>query len=69
MKFYCICFTRTYPYCNHARHKFFVYAKTRLEAVKRFCMVTGYKSDCIISVHVVSREKKENKINGIDGRN
>ena len=54
MKFYCIRFTRTYPDCNHAEHKFFLYAKTRLEAVKRFCMVTGYKSACIVSVHVVS---------------
>lgn len=54
MKLYCIRFTRTYPDCNHVEHKFFLYAKTRLEAVKRFCMVTGYKSACIISVHVVS---------------
>lgn len=54
MRFYCIRFNRTYFDGDSAEHKFFLYAKTRLEAVKRFCTITGYKRDCIISVHVVS---------------
>lgn len=54
MRLYCIRFNRTYFDGDSAEQKFFLYAKTRLEAVKRFCITTGYKSDCIISVHVVS---------------
>lgn len=54
MRFYCIRFTRTYFGGGSTEHNFFLYAKTRLEAVKMFCTTTGYKSDCIISVHVVS---------------
>jgi hypothetical protein len=54
MHFYCIRFNRTYIGNGSTEHRFFVYAETRLEAVKRFRATTGYKSDCIISVHVVS---------------
>lgn len=54
MRFYCIRFNRTYFDGDSAEQKFFVYAETKLKAVKRFCTITGYKSDCIISVHVVS---------------
>lgn len=54
MQFYCIRFNRTYFDGDSAEHKFFLYAKTRLEAVKRFCTTTGYKSACIISVNMVS---------------
>lgn len=54
MRFYCIRFNRAYFDGDSAEQRFFLYAKTRLEAVKRFCTTTGYKSDCIISVHVVS---------------
>lgn len=52
MKLYCILFVRRYEkekeYCN-----FFIYAKTRLQAERKFCIVTGYKNACIISVHVI----------------
>lgn len=54
MHFYCIRFNRTYIDDGSAEHRFFVYAETKLKAVKRFCTTTGYKSACIISVHVVS---------------
>lgn len=58
MGFYCIRFSRTYFDGDSAEHKFFLYAKTRLDAVKMFCATTGYKSACIISVHVVSQRKE-----------
>ena len=67
MQLYCIRFNRTYFDGDSTEHKFFLYDKTKLDAVKRFCTITGYKRDCIISVHVVSQRKKENKTNGIDG--
>lgn len=54
MRFYCIRFNRTYFDGDSTEHKFFLYDKTKLDAVKRFCTITGYKRDCIISVHVVS---------------
>lgn len=53
MFFYCITFMRIYDDDN-TEHKFFCYAKTKQEAVKRFCVITGYKKACVISVHVVS---------------
>lgn len=53
MWFYCIRYQRKYVDGGSIEHEFFVYAKTRAEAIKRFCATTGYKSDCIISVHVI----------------
>lgn len=53
MHFYCIKFMRMTEDDN-TEHNFFVYARTKVEAKKRFCVTTGYKSACIISVHVVS---------------
>lgn len=50
MKYYCIDFMRQTDDDN-TEHKFFVYAKSILDAEKRFCEVTGYKSYCIISIH------------------
>ena len=66
MRFYCIRFNRTYFDGDSAEHKFFLYAKTRLDAVKTFCATTGYKSACIISVHVIIGKEGEQR-NGIDG--
>lgn len=50
MKFYCIKFMRMFEDDN-TEHDFFVYAKTKVEAKKRFCVTTGYKSVCIISIY------------------
>ena len=62
MYFYCITFMRMYDDDN-TEHKFFCYATTKQEAVKRFCVITGYKSTCIVSVHVESQgmEGEQNK--------
>lgn len=53
MYFYCITFMRVYNDDNNdnTEHKFFCYAETKQEAVKRFCVVTGYKKSCIISAN------------------
>lgn len=50
MKFYCIKFMRMFEDDN-TEHDFFVYAQTKEIAEKRFCVVTGYKKSCIISVN------------------
>lgn len=52
MKLYCIHFYRMYDDDNVER-EFFVYAKTKLEAVRRFCNTTGYKKSCIVFVNTV----------------
>lgn len=53
MKFYCITFKREYIDGGSAEQRFFVYAKTKIEAVKRFCTTTGNRRTCIISVYLV----------------
>lgn len=50
IQFYCIIFIRQYEDDN-TEHKFFCYAQTKEIAEKRFCVVTGYKKSCIISVN------------------
>lgn len=52
MYLYCIRFKRTYI-GSSLEHSFFVYGETVTEAIKRFCISTGYKNACIISVHLV----------------
>lgn len=50
MKLYCIYFRREYKPEGNMEHRFFVYAKTKTQAIKRFCVTTGYKSSCIVSI-------------------
>lgn len=53
MKLYCIYFRREYKPEGNMEHRFFVYAKTKTQAIKRFCVTTGYKKACIISIHII----------------
>lgn len=49
MNFYKIAFFRQYEDDN-VQCSFFVYAKTKQEAVKRFCLTTGYNKCTIVSI-------------------
>lgn len=55
MKFYCITFYRTVDK-ERTKHKYFVYATSKLKAVQRFCSTTGYKDTCIISIYIMKGE-------------
>lgn len=61
LKYYVITFTRTVERCT-TEHRFFCYAKNRLQAIKRFCGTTGYKTYCIVSVSVLDLERKVGEI-------
>lgn len=53
MHLYCIKFMRQTE-DNNTEHNFFIYDKTKVSARKRFCVVTGYKSSCIVSVSIIN---------------
>lgn len=50
MIFFCITFKREID--SITEHRFFCYALTKEEAIKRFCDTTGYDKSCIISIHI-----------------
>lgn len=53
MNLYCIRFRREYRPDGNMEHNFFIYAKTKAQARKRFCVTTGYDSSCIVLIHVL----------------
>ena len=52
MQLYCIRFYRQYEDDN-TEHDFFVYALNEKEAKQRFCITSGSKGSCIVSVNVL----------------
>lgn len=52
MNLYCIVFMRQTEDDN-TEHNFFCYALSEKEAKERFCVTTGYKKACIISIHII----------------
>ena len=56
MKFFCITFFRQYDDDN-TEHKYFCHALNEEDAKQRFCVTSGYKSSCIVSVHIMRQEK------------
>ena len=55
MRLYCIAYNITIDRSSNKK-RFFCYAKTQVEAVRRFIMCTGLSKSYVIGIHVVAEE-------------